>query len=47
MKVFTKAEGIYTKTAEKYKRGREQIRISKPIEFEGNLYRQVVYNPSF
>ncbi|SKA88672.1 hypothetical protein SAMN05443428_10921 [Caloramator quimbayensis] len=47
MKIFTKVEGIYTKTAEKYKRGREQIRISKPIEFEGNLYRQVVYNPSF
>lgn len=47
MKIFTKSEEIYIESAKKYKKGREQIRISRLIEYEGSIYRWAVYNPSF
>ncbi|MCX7884260.1 MAG: hypothetical protein N2448_04430 [Caloramator sp.] len=46
MDLFTKIEGIHKETAKKYKKRREQIRISRPIEYEGSIYRWILYNHS-
>ncbi|SEF56383.1 hypothetical protein SAMN05660865_00521 [Caloramator fervidus] len=48
MGVYTKDLGRYKNIAEKYKRAKETIKISMPIEFEKNIYRVLEYfKPSF
>ncbi|WDU82081.1 hypothetical protein [Caloramator sp. Dgby_cultured_2] len=39
MRVYTNELGRYKAIAEKYKKSKEDVKLSLPIEFEGELYR--------
>lgn len=47
MQIFKPTEGKFKDIADKYKKSGEVTRISMPIEFEGKIYREIVYNKTF
>jgi uncharacterized protein YozE (UPF0346 family) len=44
MQVFTTPQGKYKEISDKYKKIGEAAKVSMPIEYEGKLYREIVYN---
>lgn len=47
MGFFTKVEGIYKETANRYKRFGEKAKISCQLEYDGINFREIVYNKKF
>lgn len=44
MLVYQRAEGLFKTISDKYKKGKEVARVSRPIEYKGHLYREIQYN---
>lgn len=47
MLVFTKAEGKFKEISDKYIKKHEVARVSMPIEYKGQLYREIQFNKVF
>lgn len=47
MLVFTKAEGRFKEISDKYIKKSEVARVSMPIEYKGQLYREIQFNKVF
>lgn len=44
---YEKCSGIFKEVSDKYKKRGEEALISKPMEFNGKNYRQIIYNKTF
>lgn len=44
MLVYQRAEGLFKTISDKYKKGKEVARVSRPIEYKGRIYREIQYN---
>lgn len=44
MQVFTTPQGKYKEISDKYKKMGEAAKVSVPIEYEGKLYREIIFN---
>lgn len=44
---YEKCSGLYKEISDKYKKRGEEALISKPMEFNGKNYRQIIYNKTF
>jgi hypothetical protein len=47
MLIFTKAEGMFKEISDKYIKKSEVARVSLPIEYKGQLYREIQFNKVF
>lgn len=44
---YEKCSGIFKEVADKYRKRGEETLVSKPMEFNGKNYRQIIYNKAF
>lgn len=47
MQVFSIPQGKYKDISDKYKKMGEAAKVSMPMEFEGKIYREIIYNKTF
>lgn len=47
MEVFEKCQGAYSEISDKYKKRGEIALVSKPVEYGGKTYRQIVFQKTF